>query len=75
MHALYFVRCRAYVVAKSKLHNEFSQNIFPLTPHGNGNIGWASAFKLASRIRFYCRQNFAAATVNYWQSKTLIKKK
>jgi hypothetical protein len=25
-------------------------------------------FKLASRIRFYCRRNFAAATVNYWQN-------
>ena len=32
MRALYFVRCWASVVAKSKLHNEFSQNIFPLTP-------------------------------------------
>jgi hypothetical protein len=40
MRALYFVRCWASVVAKSKLHNEFSQNIFPLTPQGNGNIGW-----------------------------------
>jgi hypothetical protein len=28
-----------HVVAKSQLHNEFSQNIFPTTPHGNGNIG------------------------------------
>ncbi len=39
MRALYFVRCWASVVAKSQLHNEFSQNIFPITPHGNGNIG------------------------------------
>jgi hypothetical protein len=41
-NALYFVRCWAYVVANSQLHNEFSQNIFPMTPHGNGNICRAS---------------------------------
>jgi hypothetical protein len=37
------VRCSAYVVEKNLLHNEFSQNIFPLTPHENGNIGWGSS--------------------------------
>jgi hypothetical protein len=28
-----------YVIAKSELDNEFPQTIFPITPHGNGNIG------------------------------------
>jgi hypothetical protein len=39
LRALYFVRYSAYVVAKSELDNEFSQNIFPMSPHGNGNVG------------------------------------
>jgi hypothetical protein len=35
-----YTLCAVDVVAKSQLHNEFPQNIFPITPHGNGNIGW-----------------------------------
>jgi hypothetical protein len=38
MRALYFVHCWAYVIAKSKLHIEFSLNIFPITPMELGTL-------------------------------------
>ena len=74
MRALYFVRCWASVVAKSKLHNEISQNIFPLTPHGNGNIGWPSSQLLEFGFTVGEISPPPDATVNYWQNTDQRKK-
>ncbi len=53
--------CRSKILASEWVFSKF----FPLNPPWK----WEHmlAFKPASRIRFYCRRNFAAATVNYWQ--------
>ncbi len=39
MRALYFVRHRPSLGAKSGLADDFSQNMFPITPPRNGNVG------------------------------------
>ena len=41
VRALYFfVRVRPSLLGNSGLPDDFSQNIFPTTPPGNGNVGW-----------------------------------
>ncbi len=56
MRALYFVRVRPSLLAKSGLPDDFSQNIFPTTPPGNGNVGWViralsdSGFKVGENL-------------------------
>jgi hypothetical protein len=59
--------CRSKILASEWVFSK----IFPLNPPWK----WEHrlAFKPASRIRFYSRRNFAAATVNYWQNT--VKKK
>ncbi len=42
MRALYFVRYKPSLVAKSGLPDDFSQNVFPKTPPRNGNACWGA---------------------------------